>query len=68
MSLLTKQKHRLRELGAKNGVKTVWDGHVHIALFKMGNQQGPAIQLKELCSIYVATWMGGEFGREWIHV
>jgi len=28
----------------------VWDGHVHTAIFKMGNQQGPIVQHKELCS------------------
>ena len=54
-----------REPGAKNGVKIVWGGHVHSATFKRDNQQGPTIQHKELCSAYVAAWMGGEFGREW---
>ena len=54
-----------REPGVKNGVKIAWDGHVHTAIFKMDNQQGTTIQHKELCSTYVAAWMGGEFGREW---
>ena len=29
----------------------VWDGHVHTAISKMDNQQAPAIQHRELCSI-----------------
>ena len=38
----------------KDGVRNsqgVWDGHVHIAIFKMNNQQGFAIQHMELCSM-----------------
>ena len=26
-----------------------WDRHVHTAIFKMGNQQGPTVQHRELC-------------------
>ena len=37
-------------------------------MFKMDNQQGPTVQHMELCSMFMAAWMGGEFGREWIHV
>ena len=40
-----------------------WGGHVHAALFKMDNQQGPTVGIL-LC--YVAAWMGGVFGGEWI--
>ena len=29
----------------------VWDGHGHTAVFNMENQQGPAGQHRELCSI-----------------
>ena len=29
----------------------VWDGHGHTAGFNMENQQGPAVQQRELCSI-----------------
>ena len=39
--------------------------HVLTAVFKMGNQQRPTVQRRELCSVYVAAWMGGEFGGEW---
>ena len=28
----------------------VWDGHVHTAMFKMDNQQGPPVQHRKLCS------------------
>ena len=53
MSLLTKQKetHRLREwtygcqgegCGGRDS-QGVWDGHVHTAIFKMDNQQGPIV-------------------------
>ena len=47
----------------------VWDGHVHAAIFKMDNQQVLlyiAIWNSDQC--YLAAWMGGEFGGEWIHV
>ena len=42
----------------------LWDGHVHTAVFNMENQQGPA---GNSAPLHVAAWMGGEFGREWIH-
>ena len=32
---------RDREFGMD--MYTLWDGHVHTAVFKMGNQQGPAV-------------------------
>ena len=28
----------------------VWDEHVHAAIFKMDNQQGPTVEHMELCS------------------
>ena len=43
-------------------------GHVHTALFKMDNQRGLTVKHRELCSMYVAAWITGEFGGEWIHV
>ena len=51
MNLFTKQKqtHRLREqmyvAGEKDGGKWqgVCDWHLHTAIFKMGNKQGPTI-------------------------
>ena len=58
MNLLTKQKetHRLIEqtclLRVKGKIRGrdsqgVWDGRVHIALFKLDNQKGPTLQKKE---------------------
>ena len=44
----------------------VWNGHGHTAMFKMHSQQGPPVQHMELCSMFVATWMGGKFGGEQI--
>ena len=49
-------------------IQGVWDGHVQSAIFKMDNQQEPTVQHRELCSMLMAAWMGGEFGGEWIHV
>ena len=36
-----KQTHRLREWVRGTDSQGVWDGHVHSAIFKMDNQQGP---------------------------
>ena len=30
----------------------VWDWHVHIAIFKIDNQQGSTVEHRELCSIF----------------
>lgn len=45
-----------------------WDGTCHTAAFKMDNQQGPNDSTGNSTKCYVAAWMGGEFGEEWIHV
>ena len=42
----------------------VWDGHVHTAVFKMSNQQGPAVQHRELCSELRGSLDGRGFGGE----
>ena len=45
----------------------VWDGHGHTAVFNMENQQGPAIQHRELCSILCNNLMvprGKDGGRD----
>ena len=46
----------------------VWDGHVHTAIFKMDNQQGLLCSTWNSAQCYVAAWMVGGFGGEWIHV
>ena len=33
----------------------VWDGHVHTAILKMDNQQGPFVQYRELCSMLYSS-------------
>ena len=52
LNLLTKQKQtqRLREPtygcqeeGWRKGQSGHWDGHVHTTVFKIDNQQGPAV-------------------------
>ena len=42
----------------------VWGGHVYTAIYKMKNQQGPAVySTGNSAQCYVAAWMGGEFGE-----
>ena len=40
------------------------DRHVHTAIFKMDLLYSTWNSVQ----CYVATWMGGEFGGEWLHV
>ena len=45
----------------------VWDGHGHTAGFNMENQQGPAVQHRDLCSILCNNLMvtrGKDGGRD----
>ena len=39
----------------------VWGGHVHTAVFKMDNQQGPTAQQRELCSVLCGSLDGRGF-------
>ena len=42
----------------------VWDAHVHTALFKKDNQQGPTVQHREICSMLCSSLDGrGVQGR-----
>ena len=42
----------------------LWGGHVHTAVFKMENQQGPAVEHKELCLMSCGSPDGrGVWGR-----
>ena len=46
------------------GYQGVWDGHGHIAVFNMENQQGPTAQHRELCSVLCGSLDGrGVWGR-----
>ena len=46
----------------------VWEGHIHMAVFKVDHQQGPTVSTGNSAQCYVAAWMGEEFGGEWTHV
>ena len=53
--------------GGKDGGRDsqgVWDGHGHTTVFNMENQQGPAGQHRELCSVLCNNLMvpGGKDG------
>ena len=55
----------------KDGGRDSWgagNGHIHTAIFKMDNQQETIVSRGNSAQCYVAAWMGGEFGGEWIHV
>ena len=42
----------------------VWDRHVHTTIFKVDDQQGPAVQHGELCSMLCGSLNGrGVWGR-----
>ena len=50
-------------MGGRDSLR-VWDGHVHTAIFKMDNQQGPTVQHRELCSMLWGSLDGrGVWGR-----
>jgi len=57
----------LQLLGGKmrgRGSWGIWDGHIHTAVFKMDNQQGPTIEHMELCSMLYGSLDGREiWGR-----
>ena len=49
----TDLENKLMVVGGRTGGRDsqeVWSGHVHAAVFKMDNQQGPTVQHGELCS------------------
>ena len=46
----------------------VWDPHLHTAVFKMDNQQGPTVQHREVCSVLCGSLDGRGVWGEWIHV
>ena len=50
------------------GIARVGDGQVHTAVFKMDNQQGPAVQAMEFCSILGGSLDGRGVWGECIHV
>ena len=44
-----------------------WDQHVHTAIFKMEHKNVPYSKGNS-GQCFMAAWIGGEFGGEWIHV
>ena len=73
---LKKQTPRLRQppscCWGEGGERDRWgvcpDAHVHTALFKTDNQQGPSVQHRRLWLWYVAAWTGGRFRWERVHM
>ena len=56
-------KTNLRLPGGKDS-QGLWEGHVHTAVFRMDDQQGPTVQHMELCSMFCASLDGrGVWGR-----
>ena len=45
----------------------VWDERVHTAYLKCITNQDLLYSTGNSAQCCVAAWMGGEFGREWIH-
>ena len=78
MNSLTKQKetHRLREwtygcqgLGCGEGiVRGFWMDMNILLCLKWITSKDPLYSTGNSALCYVAAWMGGEFGGEWIHV
>ena len=53
--------------GGKGQLRT-WEGHVHTAMFKMDNQQGPTVEHMELCSTLCGSLDGRGLWGKWIRV
>ena len=51
--------YQCRTTGGK-GSQGIWNGHVHIAIIKTDNQQGPAVWHRNSAKCYVTVWRGGE--------
>ena len=54
-----------RQKGGGRDSYRVWDGRVHTAVF---NNKDLLYSTGNSAQCYVAAWMQGEFGGEWIHV
>ena len=68
MNSLVKQKNTDFEnyimIAGGRDSRGVWDGHIHTAIFKMDNQQGPTVQHMKLCSILCGSLDGNRvWGR-----
>ena len=52
-------------MGGRDG-QEVWDRHVHTAVFKMENEQGPTVSMRNSTQYSVMAYMGKESKKEWI--
>ena len=62
MNLLTKQEETHDSENELIWLLSIWDWHVHTAILKMDNQQGPIAQHMVLCSMLCGSLRGGENG------
>ena len=67
MNVFTKQKQTVlkKKLMVTKGERCggrekleVWDSHTHTTIYKIGNQQGPTVEHRELYSIYCNDLFG----------
>ena len=49
--------------GGEKDSQGVWNGHVHTAVFKMDNQQGPTVHHREF--LLNVMWQPGQEGSLW---
>ena len=69
MNLIIKQEDTQRfrkqtQVSRGRDSQGLWEGHVHIVIFKMDNQQRPIVQHMELCSMLCGSLSGrGTWGR-----
>ena len=67
----TYQRMNLQLPGGRMGGKDsqeVWDGHVHTAILKWITNEDLLFSTYNSAQCYLAAWMAGETGGEWIHV
>lgn len=54
--------------GGEGVVREFEMDHVHAAVFKIENHQGPAVSTWDPAQCQVAALTGGQFGGGWMHV
>ena len=59
LTILKKKKKQDRERDSQG----VWDRHVHTAIFKMDNQQGPTVQHRVLSNVMWQNGWEGSLGE-----
>ena len=69
MNLFTKQTHRLERMG-RVGEGTVREFGINmytLLYLKWITNKDPLHNTGNSAQCFVAVWMGGEFGGEWVH-